>query len=384
MGDTMSGLPSFPEGSEKKPAESMSMVERLQARSKAGGGAARDHSKDLMRLVLIVVAVLVVLGGMVYLNTLGSKFTAPRPAPYTKPKSTQIPTMTEDDLRWDGMHLKFPDSLEEPDPAAEIDVNDPKFHHLLVALNKMPIETIQKGIENDGESLLRRYEDTTGEKPRFPRITLARMPWDYPAVSRGKYFRVEGRLLEIYPLRVNFDSPNLPKDVYMGVIEDQITRKAIHFYIAEQPRRRDGSRFDTRPVKSPDGRVYHLIDKAWVQVEGIFINLRMYESVHFEGRKPVRQIGANFIARSCSELPPPPPPADIGGGLLVILGIVGVIIGGLVILANVMGRRYSSGSLRVRTAMLRQERRRAVGGTGAAAVGPARAPPAVDWKSIQE
>jgi hypothetical protein len=379
------GTLNLSEGEEKKKPESMSMVERLQARSRVSPSA-RARSKDMLRLVLIVGAAILVLGGMIYLNTLGAKFSAPRSAPYTLPRSTQIPTSTEDDFRWDGVIAKFPDSLEEPDPAAEIDVNDPKFHHLLLALNRMPVETVRKGIEKDGEDLLRRFEETNGEKPRFPRITLARMPWDYPAVSRGKYFRIEGKLLEIYSLRINYDSPNLPKDVYMGVLEDQITRRAIHFYTSEQPRRADGSRFKTKQVKA-GGRIYDIIDRGWVQIEGIFVNLRLYESHRVENRKNVRMIGANFIARTCSELPPPPPPADIGGGLLIIMGIVGVIIGGLVILANVMGRRYSSGSLRVRTALLRQERKRTASADGPQPAPSGASPPSTppeDWKSIVE
>jgi len=70
------------------------------------------------------------------------------------------------------------------------------------------------------------------------RIALARMKWDYPDVSRGKYFRVEGQLIEIYTERINVEGPDLPKFCYLGVLKDRVTGGAVHFYTPTMPKRR--------------------------------------------------------------------------------------------------------------------------------------------------
>ncbi|HLG42569.1 MAG TPA: hypothetical protein VI643_04320 [Planctomycetota bacterium] len=363
--------------------KSMSVAERLRA---AGGGLGRSRGpgRETMRLVLVALVAFGALGALIFLQMSGPKSAAPDSRfDYAGPQKIPLHMTPEDDYRWDGYHTKFKDSVDEPDPAAEVDVNSEAYHYFVRKLRDISVEQVLRGIEKDGEDLLGRWEELRGGKPKSPARMLARMPWDYPAASRGKYFRLEGRLMKVYSLRVNVESEGLPKDVYMGVMEDRVSRKAVHFYIAEMPRRADGSKFPTIQVRAEDGRPYDLIDNVYVVVEGVFLNLRVYESVQSEAHKYIRQHGANLVAKRCTELPPPPPPPNIGMGLVAIMGVVAVIIGALVVFAAIMGRRYNLGSLRIRAAILKRERR-AAGVSAAGGAAPDIEPKPEDWRSIVE
>jgi len=364
--------------SEKDP-KTMSVAERLRAASGRGLGQRRGPTKEVMRLVLVALFAFGALGALIFLQMSGPKATGPDPRfLYQGPEKIPLHMTPEDDYRWDGYHTKFKDSIDEPDPAAEVDINGEAYHYFVRKLRDISVEQVLRGIEKDGEDLLGRWEELKGGKPKFPARMLARMPWDYPAASRGKYFRVEGRLAKVYSLRVNVESEGLPKDVFMGILEDRVSKKAVHFYIPEMPRRGDGSKFPTVRVEAEDGRAYDLIDNVHVVIEGVFLNLRAYDSVQSEGHKSIRQIGANFIAKRCTELPPPPPPPDIGMGLFAIMGVVALIIGAVVVFAAIMGKRHNVGSLRVRAAILKRERRAA----GVTAPKGDRKPE--DWRSIVE
>jgi hypothetical protein len=337
-----------------------------------GTGPARRTSKgDMLRLAIVGLLLIVVIGGLVvakmYELTPGSKTAEERPGV----QRPTIATTTEDDLRWDGMHLQFKDG---PDP---VDVNSDAFGYFIEAFKRQYTpEKIRELAQTDHKSLLDRWEKANQETSRFQETTVNRMMWDYSNVCRGKFFKIRGRLIRIYPEVINRTNPSGVKDMWMCVVQDMATYRPIHFYTLEKPKAADGKPFAWKKVKDgipENAREFEVVDSAWCEIEGVFLKSRPFESEHETRKGFEKREAAILFAGTFRELPPPIQPSEIGKNVAIGVALVAVVLGVVVLICVLAARRHAkAGDMRLKMALSRIQRNKSAEGD------------AGDWKSIEE
>lgn len=324
---------------------------------------------DMIRLALVAILLLVVIGGMVFVKTMEVTKPLPKDEAERRAKLQKIETLPEDDLRWDGMQQQFKDN---GDP---VDVNSKEFLYFVDIIKRQYTkDKVHEQTLADREVLLARREKAYGEKTEYPNATLNRMMWDYPQISRGKFFKITGQLIEIYPEVINTPNQNNVKDMWMCVMRDAQTARPVHFYTAQIPLNAEGKPFAEKLIEEKDVK-YKVLDNAWCEIEGIFLKVRPYESMRAMTRGGNQQREAAVVmAGTFRELPPPPKPPDVGRAVAMGVALVAVIMGSVILVGVLIARKYyRSTDMRLKLAINRIRREKAA----ASATEP-------DWKSIEE
>jgi len=185
-----------------------------------------------------------------------------------------------------------------------------------------------------------------------PGLTAEKVYLD-PAGQRGAALRVYGRLIQIYTERIDVTTPNNAVEfVYLGIMQEYPTNRTVLFYMGEKP-------LDPKTEKPIE---FHSYRKGgdefvtdWVEVEGIFLRQYVYPSqLEEEGRMVYAKAAALFV--KSLRLAPKPQIADPRGSFVFIVGGLGVVIAVIVVVAGVMARKYSAGSLRMKMFQLRKHK----------------------------
>lgn len=297
-----------------------------------------------------------------------------------------IPLTVDDDLRWEGK--KFSDD------SAETDIQGLLFWHFLDRIWRLYggardlspadrstaepkvvnaiYETLQaKGrelVERDRVDLLKRREQAyqgIKSQPRGIEWQLAWMLFDHPEVSRGKFFRVEGSLLLLYPQVIQRDPP-VP--LTLAVIQENQTRQPVHCYLLQPAVLPPEA--EVKEIVGADNLKYRLVTRTYVQMEGVFLRLRKDYETGDGGRKTA----AVFLATGFRVIPPPPRPPSITDDMAVMLIVAFAAMLLLGVVAYFAVRRGANRSLRIEIGKAR---------FGRAAKEAVRQGPS-DWRTIEE
>jgi hypothetical protein len=182
-----------------------------------------------------------------------------------------------------------------------------------------------------------------------------------PAKHRGEFVRSYGRLIQIYTERMGSTTPNNVEFVYLGIMQEYPTNRTVYFYMPEMPK-------DPATGKPIEFSSYHKRGEEyltdWVEVEGMFLRQYAYPSQYEDDRG--RVIHARAAVLFVKNIRPVKKPefSDPRGGFIFIVGGLAVLVVVIVVVAGVMSRKYSSGSLRMRLFALKKQK------TGAAPVPP--------------
>lgn len=330
-----------------------------------GGPAPKTGKGDMMRLVFVGLLLVIVVAALLVVKGYEKKPMSPADAVKARANLPKVEALPDDDSRWDGFHQKFKDSGDA------VDINSAEFLYFVDRMTRLYTkDKVREMAISDREQLLGRWEKAYGHKPEYPNATLNRMMWDYPHASRGKFFKISGQLVEIYPEVINTPNPNGVKDMWMGIMRDSQTGKPVHFYTTELPKAADGKLFPQKEVK--EGNVtYRVLDNVWCEVEGIFLKIRPYESMRPMTRGGyVQREAAILMAGSFRELPPPPTPVNVGQYVVMGVSLMAVIIGVIILVTYFMTRKYNrDNDMRIKLGLARMKRQR---------VGEA------EWKTIVE
>jgi hypothetical protein len=194
----------------------------------------------------------------------------PAPAREVPPVAAALPG-------WDGLEERFSDS------ELATDLDSAEFAGMIARAEKWTPEEISRAIAENAES--------------------ARAMWERPQKVRGRWFRLSGQLVEIYPEVTTAEGR--PRDLWMVVMRDSDTREPVHFYMAERPARAGGGPFPRKEVRDGNS-TYGIIDGVWVEVQGVFLRRRRFETLRMKpDGTPLVKEAAVLIVRGFRELPAP-------------------------------------------------------------------------------
>jgi hypothetical protein len=352
----------------RKKAEAEGTPESIKDRLGKGMGvpAPKSGKNDMLRLFLVGALLLIVVGGMMFVKMYEKKPPSKEETDAARQSLPKIELLPEDQSRWDGFHEKFQDTGDA------VDVNSPEFLYFVDRMTRLYTkDKVREMAIADRDQLLARWEKAYNKKAEYPNATLNRMMWDHPNAARGKFFKVSGQLIEIYPEVINTANPNNVKDMWMGIVRDNQTGKPVHFYTAELPKAADGKPFKQKEVHERDIR-YKVLDNVYCEIEGIFLKIRPYESMRQTSRGGyVQREAAILIAGSFRELPPPPSPVNVGEYVVKGVALVAIVIGAIVLVTYMLTRKYNKDDdMRIKLGLARMKRARTGG--------------ELDWKSIAE
>jgi hypothetical protein len=345
---------------------------KRSVRERLGGGVGGSESRgknrgDMIRLAAVGFILLLVVLGLVAVKFYEVKKTGS--ADKRSANLPRIEVQPDDSLRFDGQVDRFKDNGDA------VDINSKEFLFLVDGLMRhFNADKIREQADKDYKDLLERWQKANGPS-QYPQSQVLRMMWDYPEVSRGKFFRISGQLVEIYPEVVNTSTSSGIKDMWMCVMRDARTGRPVHFYTYAKPATRDGRPFPTKRVTDRD-RTYELLDNIWCEIEGVFLKIRPFESLRELPRGGSQQReAAILIAGAFRELPAPPKPPDVGRYVAIGVALAAVVFGILVLVCVLIVRRHGkSDDMRIKLGLARMARARAA----KEAAGES------DWKSIEE
>ncbi|MBI2930914.1 MAG: hypothetical protein HYY16_04630 [Planctomycetes bacterium] len=156
-----------------------------------------------------------------------------------------------------------------------------------------------------------------------------------PAAHRGDFIRVRGHLVTMVPKPVNVTNPDNVAIVNWGVVMAAPYQKPVHFYLLDPPQ---------GEIK-PYLKFGKLLTHCQVEVEGVFLRLYTYEGERFQDYPQQTWTAPVLFAKNVRVIPPQPTQDPRGGFALLVLG-AGVVVAVIIVLAGVISRRQSRGSLR--------------------------------------
>lgn len=326
-----------------------SLASRMRGTGLGGGGVRKSRGSELARIAAVLVLFVLVVAGMVYLQLFSDRAPSP-PKDRAKPV---IPPLAEDSARWDQMDKKFRDGEER------VDVNSEGFLYFLDVMHRvLAPEKVSQMARDDMARLAQRLQEATDRPSKNPESTVAHMLYDYPDICRGKVVRLTGQLTEVYIERLNVTTTSKIEYVYLAAMREKYTSRPVHFYLIQRPTKADGSKFETRTVEVDYGqgvkRAVDVIKNTWVEIEGVFLKTYDYDSEYVRKGVPVKTRAAVLFAKNFREVPAPPVPPDIREGLLYVIAGLAIMIGGVVVFAAVLRRKYREDSLRFKLYQLKK------------------------------
>lgn len=321
-----------------------SLASRMRGNGLGGTAGKKSRGSDMARIAAVLGLFVLVLCGMFYLQVFSNHAAAPLRDNKNKPV---VPPLPEDSARWDQMDKKFKDGEER------VDVNSEGFLYFLDVMHRvLAPEKVSEMARADMEQLAKRLEQATGRTSKNPESTVAHMIYDYPEICRGKVIRLTGQLTEVYLERLNVTTTSKIEYVYLATMREKYTMRPVHFYVIQRPTKADGSKFETRTVEVDYGngvtRSVDVIKNTWVEVEGVFLKTYDYDSEYVKKGVPVKTRAAVLFAKNFREVSAPAAPPDIREGLLYVIAGLAIIIGGVVVFAAIIRRKYKDDSLRFR------------------------------------
>lgn len=178
-----------------------------------------------------------------------------------------------------------------------------------------------------------------------------------PKPNRGKYVRLQGRLIQLYTEPLEVTTTTGTRDVYLGVMQTYPMNLTIAFYLAERPK--DPATGKDMEFKTKRYQGNEIIED-WVEIEGMFLRVWEYEGqVQPDGRSPTIKAPLIF-AKNIRQKPPPEIQSSRKDFVWLIVGISAVVIG-IVIFAGIVSRKYSKRSIRMEMHEVRKEKAKAAG-----------------------
>ncbi len=167
-----------------------------------------------------------------------------------------------------------------------------------------------------------------------------------PDSHRGKFVRMQGRLIKIYTERIQATTPTKTDVVYrcfMAAAPPPYPRRTIEFYLPELPKDpKTGKR-----VRFQEGRFY----SDSIEIEGMFLRLHQYETQN--PKTPFDTSGIIFAKNL--KVFPKPEAADHSLGFILLVVLAALALISVVVVGGFMSRKYGRGSIHLR---LHEERRR--------------------------
>ena len=305
-------------------------------------------SRDLMRLYVMAVVLVLVAAGMVFMyqETLSKpeaeekkggvtvRKEAPpgggQPAPEVpeKPKEKRkidVDPLPEDgEISFEKLAAPFRDGTEKPVKETR------EFITLLTAfLNAVTPESLSEKIEKG---------------------LTADIAYHEPDKRRGTPLSVYGRLIMIYTERIEATTPDNVEVVYLCAMQEFKTGRTILYYLPEYPLDEKGKRVEFAHYMKRGQRFY----TDWVRVEGIFLRQYDYPSQIQTEKGEVWARSALLMAKTMRKAAAPENLGDLRGPFIFIVLSIGVVIAGVVVAAGVISRKYSSGSLRLKMMAVRK------------------------------
>jgi hypothetical protein len=264
---------------------------------------------------------------------------APKPEPPPAPKEPPPPPVVPE---------KEQDPVEE-----ETDEEVRPYDDLEKALEEFNVRDPRQPVVKESAgfvTLLTHFlQDVTPEEAKqkvVPGLQIRDL-FDDADKHRGKYVRCYGRLIQIYSEYMNATTPTNTEVVYRGFMEiygQTHPTPTVEFYLAELP-------VDSTTGEKIEFSTYQWegqpLVRAHVEVEGMFLRPHTYRTIRKSaGGSEYNTSAVLFVKNLRLSKIAPPPDYRVGFILLVCGGAACLIF--IVILAGVMSRRYSRGSIHMR------------------------------------
>jgi hypothetical protein len=224
----------------------------------------------------------------------------------------------------------FKDGLEKPEKET------PEFINLLnVFLNSVTRESLSKLVT--------------------PGLNANRVFLE-PEKHRGAVLKVYGRLIQVFTERVLATTPNNVEFVYVGILQEEAPgTRTVYFFMPEIPKDEKG-----QPLRFKSHRrqgIEFLED--FVEIEGVFLRNYLYPThgQDSKGNDIYAQAAVMFV--KTLRLAKAPVIADPRASFGILVVVLLVLVVGIIILAGVMARKYSSGSLRLKLHAMKVEKEKA-------------------------
>lgn len=323
----------------------------------AGGGEGpkrpappQGTPKEMVRLYVMALVFLMAIAGMVWMW----KFQQPRPEPKKNPGEIDYTFRKETSA---DEQQKEPDGAAPPEKKVVPLQDVPKEGAVDFKKLAEPFrDGLEKPVKETPEfvAVLRTMINSVPSEAASKRVNpdlKADAAYADPVKARGEMVRVYGQMLHLYTEPLDTTIPENRSHVYLGFMTEYRTNRTVAFYLAElptDPKTGERIQFATRQEKS--GNLFY---RDWVEVEGVFLRRYDYPSQKEDDQgRPVLARSALLFARNL-KLATAPQISNSRTGYVVGVSLIALVLVVIVLVAGVMTRRYSAGSLKERMKALK-------------------------------